>query len=296
MGGAFMSIKSYSPLRYPGGKNKISSYVINLINKNNLVGCTYIEPFAGGAAVALKLLLDGHVNNIIINDYDRSIYAFWYSVINHTEYLCNLIEQTEITIDEWKIQKEVQVNKSTEDLLRLGFSTLFLNRTNRSGIIKAGVMGGKNQDGQYKLDCRFKKKDIIEKIRVIGGKRDNIRLFNLDTSILIEEVIQNLNERSFIFFDPPYYKKGATLYVNYFNHEDHLSLSDKIRNIDNANWIVTYDYVNEIQDMYRDFRNDVYGLTYTVEKKYQGKEIIFYDNNLVIPEEHINIVKCNVGK
>ncbi len=261
-----------------------------------MVGCTYIEPFAGGAAVALKLLLDGHVNNIIINDYDRSIYAFWYSVINHTEYLCNLIEQTEITIDEWKIQKEVQVNKSTEDLLRLGFSTLFLNRTNRSGIIKAGVMGGKNQDGQYKLDCRFKKKDIIEKIRVIGGKRDNIRLFNLDTSILIEEVIQNLNERSFIFFDPPYYKKGATLYVNYFNHEDHLSLSDKIRNIDNANWIVTYDYVNEIQDMYRDFRNDVYGLTYTVEKKYQGKEIIFYDNNLVIPEEHINIVKCNVGK
>lgn len=287
-----MGKKSYSPLRYPGGKSKLSDYVINLIYKNNLNGCTYVEPFAGGASVALKLLIEGHVENIIINDYDRAIYSFWYSVIYYTNEICDLIQETEITIEEWRRQKEVQANKDNEDILTLGFSTLFLNRTNRSGIIKAGVMGGINQNGNYKLDCRFNKQDLINKIRIIGHKRDHIRLFNLETSVLIDQVIAQLEERSFIFFDPPYYKKGASLYVNFFKHNDHLDLCNKIKNIMGANWIVTYDYVPEIFDMYNEFRYDVYGLTYTVEKKYKGEEIIFYDNDLLIPSEHNNITQC----
>ena len=166
-------VKTYSPLRYPGGKNKLNKYVNELITIKKLNNSIYVEPFCGGAAVALSLLINGHVKNIIINDFDRSIYAFWYSVLNYTNELCELIMNTEINIKEWDQQKEIQDRKNSENLLTLGFSTLFLNRTNRSGIIKAGVIGGKEQKGEYKLDCRFNKADLINKIRLISEYREH---------------------------------------------------------------------------------------------------------------------------
>lgn len=273
-------LKTYSPLRYPGGKNILSKYIIRLIEANNLNGCTYIEPYTGGGAVALKLLIDGIVNHIVINDYDRSIYAFWYSVLNYTDDLCYLITSTDINIDNWYKQKEIQKNKDTEDFLALGFSTLFLNRTNRSGIIKAGVIGGLKQDGNYKLDCRFKKNDIIQKIRTIALHKEHITLYNYDTLQLILDVIPHLENPNFIFFDPPYYKKGSSLYVNYYNHDDHISLAKAIRNLEDTPWIVTYDNEPEIAEMYTGFRYEIYGIRYTAGKKYLGKEIMFYSNEL----------------
>ena len=283
-------LKTYSPLRYPGGKNILSKYVINLIQSNNLNGCTYIEPYTGGGAVALKLLIDGVVNNIIINDFDKSIYALWYSILNHTDELCKLIENTPITIDNWHIQKKIQKNKDNEDLLSLGFSTLFLNRTNRSGIIKAGVIGGLNQNGDYKLDCRFKKDDIISKIRKIEEYRDYITLYNYDTLYLIEEIIPTINNEKFIFFDPPYYHKGSSLYVNFYKHDDHVRLSNVISNLNDSHWIVTYDNVDEIVEMYNQFRITSYGIRYTAGKKYTGKEIMVYSNNINIPDNLKQII------
>src|SRR5690625_3811558 len=156
-----------SPLRYPGGKNKTYQYVKHLVEINNI--STYIEPYAGGAAVALRLLINGDVNRIMINDYDKSIYAFWHSVVFHSEELIERIWETEICMDEWFYQKEIQDNKESANLLDLGFSTLFLNRTNRSGIIKAGVIGGKKQKGNYKMDCRFNKHTITERIKLIAS-------------------------------------------------------------------------------------------------------------------------------
>lgn len=226
------------------------------------------------------LLINVHVNNIIINDYDKAIYAFWYSVLNNSDELCNLINNTNITIDEWHKQKEIQDNKIEENLLSLGFSTLFLNRTNRSGIIKAGVIGGKEQKGDYKLDCRFNKEDIISKIKFIAEYRDRIQLYNLDTEELIDKVIKKLNRKSFIFFDPPYYNKGASLYTNFYTHNDHLSLANKIKGIKYHSWILTYDNTIEIKDMYTEFVDERYKLNYSVEKKHKGEEVIFYSRTL----------------
>lgn len=275
-----MAKTRYSPLRYPGGKSKLALYVEELIYLKKLNNSTYVEPFCGGAAVALYLLINECVSKIIINDYDRSIYAFWYSVLNYTNELCDLIENTEITIEEWYQQKEIQDDKDNEDLLRLGFSTLFLNRTNRSGIIKAGVIGGKEQSGDYKLDCRFNKKDIISKIRVIANYRDRIALYNLDTEKLIDDVISRLPHKSFIFFDPPYYKKGSSLYTNFYTHEDHLSLANKIKNIKYHTWILTYDNVLEIKGMYSSFKYESYKLNYSAASKHKGEEIIFYSKTI----------------
>ncbi|MDU5011033.1 MAG: DNA adenine methylase [Clostridium botulinum] len=284
-----MAQKTYSPLRYPGGKSKFSRYVKKLIHKKKLNKSTYIEPFCGGAGVALDLLINGHVSDIIINDYDRAIYAFWYSVINYSNELCNIIENTQVTIDEWHKQKLIQLNKGSEDLLKLGFSTLFLNRTNRSGIIKAGVIGGLEQAGNYKLDCRFNKQQIIDKIRLIATYADKIQIYNLDTGKLIDDIIINLKKKSFIFFDPPYYKKGASLYTNFYKHEDHLALANKIKNIKYHSWIVTYDNVKEIRDMYKDKRMETYHLNYYAQKKYKGNEVIFYSNTL--NTDHVKQIK-----
>lgn len=283
-------LKTYSPLRYPGGKNILNKYVINLINSNKLNGCTYIEPYTGGGAVALKLLIDNVVDHIVINDYDRSIYAFWYSALYHTNDLCNLIQDTEINMDNWYIQKNIQKEKDTTDLLTLGFSTLFLNRTNRSGIIKAGAIGGKEQNGNYKLDCRFKKDDIIQKIKLISSFKDKVSLYNLDTLELIKKIIPNIVGKKFIFFDPPYYNKGASLYVNFYKHNDHLDLKDCISKIEDSYWIITYDNVDEISDLYKEYRQKIYKLRYTAAKKQVGQEIMIYCNNIKIKKECKEII------
>lgn len=267
-----------SPLRYPGGKDKTYQYVKYLVQENNI--STYIEPFAGGAAVALRLLFNGDVRKIIINDFDRSIYALWNTIItNHTE-LVRLIENTEITIDEWYRQKEVQVNKNTADELSLAFSTLFLNRTNRSGIIKAGVIGGKNQDGPDKLDCRFNKKELIQRIINIANNADCIEVYNLDAIVFIKTVISK-TRKSLTFFDPPYYDKGPELYTNFYSHLDHVELAKTIKSkMKNRYWILTYDIAEQIEGMYIKYNPRKYYLNYSIAKPVKGQEFIFFSKKI----------------
>jgi len=273
----------YSPLRYPGGKSKLSKFVALICKKNNING-HYIEPYAGGASVALYLLINNHVKEVTINDFDRSIYAFWYSVLNNTDALCRKIKYTEVTIENWKEQREIQKLKNSEkDLVRLGFSTLFLNRTNYSGIIDGGVIGGIKQQGAYKLDCRFNKQELIRRIKLIANHSERINLENLDALNLVKKI--RLDANSIFYFDPPYYLKGPSLYMNAYKHNDHLRVSEAIRRIPNAQWIVSYDNTPEIDEMYpKEVRRLKYSLLHTAHTVHEGKEILFFSNNLVLPE------------
>lgn len=264
----------YSPLRYPGGKYKLTAYVLETIKLNRLEGGAYVEPFAGGCAIAWHLLLNGHVSKVYINDLDPAIHAFWYSVLYKTDELCTLIETTDVTINEWHIQREVYRTKP-KDYLKLGYATLFLNRTNRSGIIKAGVIGGLEQKGQYKLDCRFNKERLIEQITAIAQRRNDIRLTNLDATQFIEEYIPDIEGKAFINIDPPYYVKGKGLYQNFFEHDDHYRLFESIKRISQP-WIVTYDDTPEICGIYAEYEPESFGLTYTAQTKRKGSEVIIH--------------------
>lgn len=269
---------SLSPLRYPGGKDKTYQYIKYLIDKNNIT--TYIEPFAGGAAVAVRLLLNGDVNKIIINDFDRSIYSLWNTIKYNSEELIRLIQDTEISIEEWHRQKEVQRYKTDVDELILAFSTLFLNRTNRAGIIKAGVIGGKAQNGKYKLDCRFNKINIINRIRNIAAHADRIEVYNLDAQDFITNVITR-TRKSLTFFDPPYYDKGPDLYTNFYTHDDHVNLANTIKDcMKNRYWILTYDIAEQIQELYKNFNPHKYYLNYSIAKPIKGQEFIFFSRKL----------------
>ena len=142
----------YSPLRYPGGKGKILSFMIDLIKLNKLENIEYVEPYVGGAAVALGLLLNNMVSKIYINDSDKAIYAFWDSVLNYTDEFIQKIEKTPITVEEWRIQKSIYNNIEQHSDLDIGFSAFFLNRCNRSGVLKGGIIGGYEQNGKWKID------------------------------------------------------------------------------------------------------------------------------------------------
>jgi DNA adenine methylase len=274
----------YSPLRYPGGKNKLSAFIAKICVDNNING-HYVEPYSGGASVALFLLLEGFVERITINDRDRSIYAFWHSVLNKTNQLCEKIENAELTIDEWKKQREIQSNKRNANLLDLGFSTFYLNRTNRSGIITAGVMGGIDQTGNYLMDCRFNKIDLIARIKKIAKEKKRIRLYRKDAVKLIDKIqLEAENENVVFYFDPPYYLKADSLYMNHYVDKNHKKVSEKIKSIQNIKWIVSYDNVPEIRELYSDCAKKAFEFKHTAYEIRDGKEILFFSDNIQRPK------------
>jgi DNA adenine methylase len=274
-----------TPLRYPGGKGKLTDYLCQIFEENRLTDGHYVEPYAGGAGIAISLLVREYASHIHLNDINKSVHAFWYSVLKKNDDLCTLIEGCEVTMEEWHRQKDIQSSLSRHSKLEIGFSTFFLNRTNRSGIIKGGVIGGKNQDGHWKLDARFNKKDLISRIRKIGTYADRISLYNLDAADLIKDVIPGLPDKTLVYLDPPYYVKGQGLYENHYAHEDHAAVAKLVtQKIKRKKWLVSYDNVPEIQALYKDHHQLIYGLNYSAQDRYKGSEIIIFGPGLKVPE------------
>lgn len=260
----------------------MAKFVALVCIKNNING-HYIEPYAGSAAVALYLLINGYVRDITINDLDRGVFAFWYSILNNTEKFCKKIKATDVTVKNWKKFKKIH-SSDKATLFDLGFATFFLNRTNHSGIIDGGIIGGLNQKGKYKIDCRFNKDDLIERIKIIASFKKNIHLYNLDALKLIEKIqIEQNNMNTIFYFDPPYYLKGPSLYMNYYEEDDHKKVSEKIKKVRNSRWIVSYDNVSQIKKLYSEFKKKEYTFFHVAYKTREGKEVLFFSNNLIIP-------------
>lgn len=274
---------NYSPLRYPGGKSRLVVFIKSIIEQNYLKGGTYIEPFSGGAAIALALAIDGYMERIVINDYDRSIYAFWYSILHYTDAFIDKIRNTPLSLKEWHTQRIIQLDKQNTDLFDLGFSTFFLNRTNRSGILKAGVIGGLNQTGPYKIDARYNKEKLIERIRIIAQHKNKFILHN-ENAINLLHRYRNISRKNLIYLDPPYYEKGRELYVNFFKESDHIELSKTIQQRDNMNWVITYDNHSFINNLYTNAKSLTYTLPYSAGINKHGIELLFCKQNIIMPE------------
>lgn len=278
-----------SPLRYPGGKACLTPFITELAERNELVGGRYVELYAGGAGAALNLLYNNTFAQIHINDYDFSIFSFWHAVLNQTEEFIKLIEDTPITLAEWHRQKEIFDLGRDNEILDLGFATFFLNRTNRSGIIfKAGPIGGFEQTGNYLIDVRFNKKNLIERIEKIGNYADRINLTNEDAT----EIIRNLGlytediNQTFLYLDPPYYNKGKQLYLNNYGHDGHESLAEHMQNLPNElRWLISYDNATPIKKMYRPYRLATFDLNYTLQTKKFGSELLIFSDSLTLGTE-----------
>lgn len=266
--------KSLSPLRYPGGKSKIYDKVKKLIETNTLGDRTYVEPFAGGFGIGIGLLCDNIVQLSVLNDFDSHIYHFWCSVLHYTEDLLKRIMDTPITLEERKKQKAVYMDRYADEVSD-GFATLFLNRVNFSGIISGGPIGGLSQNGTYKIDCRFNKSEIVKKIERIALLKNRIEICNCDASDLITVRLHDRIDTLFFNIDPPYVKKGRQLYANYFKEEEHRNLEKIItENLNETQWIVTYDDCDLIRDIYKQYHITGYSIQHNAGNNVRGKEIV----------------------
>lgn len=273
----------YTPLRYPGGKRRLAPAVMRLIDQNALKNVEYAEPYAGGSAIALALLFSEYAAAVHINDLSRPVYAFWHTAVNETADLCRRLELVKVTMSEWRRQRATYDNRDNADLTDLGFAALFLNRTNRSGIIGGGVIGGKNQAGAWSMDARFSKAELVRRIKRIGRYRNRINLYQLDALEFTNRVIPTLGSNVFAFYDPPYIENGEDLYLNNYDVNGHRVLADKIITLDQP-WIVTYDHAAIMTGLYQTQRRMIYGLSYSAQNRHQGQEVMFFADRLTLPQ------------
>lgn len=270
-----------SPLRYPGGKGSLAPYFKALLAAQPEPCETFVEPFAGGAGAALRLLIDDTVERIVLNDIDPAIAAMWRAMVNDSERFARLIETAPITIDDWRAHKATHAKRSDGSVsdLELGFSTFYLNRTNRSGIIDAWPIGGLAQAGAWKLDCRFNRASLAAKVRLIGQLQHRITITQEDGA----ELVRRLSDpTTFIYADPPYLVKGSDLYLNAMTWADHCGLADVFA-ASSAPWLITYDRDPRIRELYPTFRTAEFSIGHTAGKPHVGKEFAVFGPGVVTP-------------
>lgn len=273
-------IMNNTPLGYPGGKSIMTPFFEELLKHNSLQKVIYSEPYAGGAGAAVNLLLNGSIEEIRINDASVGIFSFWNSLLTESDRFLNKVDRIEVTLKEWQIQRSI-FKKSISTSFELGFATFFLSRTNRSGILAAGPIGGQDekaqQNAKYKVDCRFNKVELIGRLKKIINNRDRIFVSNLDALNFLKQ-IQDKN--AFVYLDPPYYTQGKALYLNYYQHEDHIMLANFLRYSATFDWVLSYDNVPEILDLYADFLLYQFGLSYTAQEAKKGSELLTHSSNI----------------
>ncbi|MER7857946.1 DNA adenine methylase [Amycolatopsis japonica] len=266
-----------SPLRYPGGKGSLYSTLKSIVRANNLTAGTYVEPYAGGAGAALALLVTGQVRRIAINDLDPAVYAFWSALVSEPAKFSELVSKAQVTVKEWSRQKEIYLGESS-DQMKLGFATFYLNRTNRSGVLNGGPIGGMDQTGNYKIDARFNKSALLERIRVIGLHSPRITVTNIDGLAVIRRYARRSN--TLIYADPPYFDKAGSLYLNSFKDADHANLAKCLNGLSETKWVLTYDNVPQVRELYADRRSRLFSLNYSAHRVVKANEIMVYSDAL----------------
>lgn len=274
-------MRYYTPLRYPGGKGKLAPFIRQVFIDNDLCDGIYVEPYAGGAGIALELVMTGYAKEVWLNDIDPAIHAFWHSALNETQSLIEMVQSVSLTIDEWQKQREIYMSSGRKKRLTLAFATLFLNRTNRSGILGGGVIGGLDQTGNWLIDARFNRDGICERLQRIEDHKHHIQLTNLDAEAFIKA--GKFPKRSLVYLDPPYFRKAQRLYRNHYAEADHARIAKLVQQKLKAHWVVSYDDAPEIEKLYKERRKIRYALSYSAQTKRSGGELMFFSDGLDYP-------------
>lgn len=276
---------AHSPLRYPGGKAVLSDFLADVIALNDLQDGVYVEPYAGGAGAALTLLFGEHVQRIVLNDADPCVYAFWNAVLNRKDDFIRRLIETPVTIDEWQRQRDIYRNQHRHSRIKVAFASFYLNRCNRSGImVNGGPIGGFDQIGKWKLDARYNREELIRRIEKIHLYRDRIEIHNLDALEFLTDVVgrgDNVDE-TLAYLDPPYYVKGSELYLNHYRADDHAQLASFIKKQTGYRWLMTYDNVREIHDLYNGCNTAQFNLRYSAHTSRLGSELLIWSSDLSV--------------
>lgn len=277
--------KNLTPLRYPGGKQKLAGFILEILHANNLVGGEYVEPYAGGAGVAVELLLSRKVSHVHLNDSCPTVYAFWKAILTKTEEFCRRITSASLTVEEWRRQREIFKRPAEFNQIDLGFAAFYLNRCNRSGIANGGVIGGLDQSGKWKIDARFPRNELIRRIEALASVKSSITVKNWDAEAFITDYVRDLPAKTLVYCDPPYFHKAERLYLNHYKPEDHIRLAKVIQTRLKRRWIVSYDAAPEIIKEYGLRKSFTYQLQYNAAKAYKGSEFFIFSDRLTVPKQ-----------
>lgn len=272
-----------TPLRYPGGKQRLWPFVDEILTTNELAAAEYVEPFAGGAGVAMELLLRGRVKRVHLNDSCIGVYSFWRSLLNEPERFCTAVSRASLNVDTWRRQQEIFRNRDSADRFDLGFAMFYLNRCNRSGILNGGVIGGLDQTGEWKMDARFPRNELISRMEAIAARKSDIKIRNWDAERFITQYVPRLPERTIVYCDPPYFRKAERLYPNHYKPEDHQRIAEVIQGNIGQHWIVSYDSCDEIRAFYEGRASFQYLLQYNAAKAYKGSELFIFSDQTRVP-------------
>ncbi|MDH3890578.1 MAG: DNA adenine methylase [candidate division Zixibacteria bacterium] len=282
-----------SPLRYPGGKTILSEFLTDVIDQNDLRGCAYFEPYAGGAGAALTLLKNGVVPEVYLNDADVRIYAFWRAALHRTDRFVERIASVPLTIAEWRRQHEICSHPSKYRLFDVGFAAFYMNRCNRSGVLTgSGPIGGYEQSGAWSMGVRFYRDTLTERILRLSRMRKNIHVSRKDA---IDFLKTNLprgrgRKRVFVYIDPPYVNKGQRLYLNAYEAKDHKFLAKYLRTQKTLPWIMSYDDSALVRELYQSRKVALLPIRYSLQSKRSAQELIIAPDNIVMPST------CRMGR
>ena len=274
-----------TPLRYPGGKQRLAKFVLEILDHNNAVDWTYAEPYAGGAGVAIELLLKRSVRHVHLNDSSIHIYSFWRALLSEPETFCRRISRASLTVESWRGHREVVRHPEQHSLEDVGFSTFFLNRCNRSGVLAGGVIGGLDQNGEWLMDARFPRNELIKRVEAIAERGTNVSITNLDAELFMIERVNRLPLETLVYCDPPYFSKAKRLYLDVYQPEDHARLARTIQAQLRRPWLVSYDDDAGIEALYNKRRRFTYSLQYSARRSYQGRELFIFADEIVVPPD-----------
>ena len=281
-----------SPLRYPGGKASLTAFLGRVIELNDLSDCSYFEPFAGGAGAALRLLREGVVSELHLNDIDHRITAFWNAVLDEPERFVETIRSVPVSIAEWKRQQRIYLDAETSKPFELGFSVFYLNRCNRSGVLFGSApIGGYEQTGKWRIDARFYRESLAERVLAIAKKREQIHVTNMDAiSFLVKHLPRGKErKRVFAYLDPPYWSNGNRLYMNFYKEQDHKNLSRYVRQQKTLNWVMSYDDAHFIRDLYKTCGIFHLSLQYSLQRKQKAQELLIAPSHVRLPDSVASI-------
>lgn len=271
-----------TPLRYPGGKQRLAPFISEVLDANDAESWSYVEPYAGGAGVGMELLLDNRVRRVYLNDSSRPIYAFWRSVLDQPDAFCSRISRAALTLETWRKHRDVVRDQSKHDLLDLGFSTFFLNRCNRSGVLTGGVIGGQQQQGDWLIDARFPRAELIRRVEAIATRANRVSVTNLDAEVFLATKVAKLPAETLVYCDPPYFARAKRLYLDSYTEADHARLAKAIQKVKQP-WLLSYDSHATIAALYQDRRQFTYRLSYSAISAYAGRELFIFSDKLKVP-------------
>ena len=279
-------MKFESPLRYPGGKAALAPLLTEIITLNDISNCIYFEPFAGGAGAALRLLRQGAVSHAHINDLDPCIAAFWRAVLEEPSRFSDAIMSVKLDVDEWQRQRDIYLRKDLSKLFELGFSTFFLNRCNRSGLLfGAAPIGGYQQTGRWKIDARFNREGLADRVIELGQRAEQIHVSNMDACQFLAEELPRGNRRNqvFAYLDPPYWDKGRRLYFSSYSPKDHRALAQYIQRQKRLKWVMSYDDARSVRTMYDSHSIRKLPVRYNLQRARNAHELLIAPAHVRLP-------------